>query len=248
MPINLYKEKGETPLECLERFRSSKPELASEKMTYAGRLDPLAEGVMIALVGEECKEKEKYLGLDKEYEVDVLMGIETDTYDILGKVTKIKKGETDENFEELLKIFVGKLVQSYPPFSSKTVGGKPLFALAKSGELDEVEIPTKEIEIYSIKLLEKYEISVGNFLAKISDDISRVKGDFRQKEIFELWQKTLTAQREKSVEPFQVIKILVSCSSGTYMRSLAYEIGKKVGTGALALNIIRTKVGKYEIK
>ncbi|MDD5068296.1 MAG: hypothetical protein PHN89_01695, partial [Candidatus Pacebacteria bacterium] len=243
-----WKEKGETPLECLERFRATRPELVKERMTYAGRLDPLAEGVLIALVGEECKKKEKYLGLDKEYEVDVLMGIETDTYDILGKVTNYQ-GLTlikdDENFDELVKIFVGKRTQSYPPYSSKTVGGKPLFALAKSGELDDIEIPTKEIEIYSIKLLEKYKISVGNFLAKISDDIARVKGDFRQKEILKLWQKTLSKLFGQN---FPVIKIAVACSSGTYMRSLAHEIGKKTGTGALALNIVRTKVGNYCIE
>ncbi|MDD5357518.1 MAG: hypothetical protein PHS53_05265 [Candidatus Pacebacteria bacterium] len=242
--IVFWKRRGETPLEALERLRKERPEFSGEKMTYAGRLDPLAEGVLIVLVGEECKEKEKYLGLPKEYEVDVLIGIETDTYDLLGKVTKVGEGTVDENFEKLLKIFVGKHTQSYPPFSSKTVGGKPLFALAKSGELDEIEIPTKEIEIYSIKLLEKYEISVGNFLLKISDDISRVKGDFRQKEILELWQKTLSKLPDQN---FPVIKIRVSCSSGTYMRSLAQKLGRKLGTGALALNIVRTKVGEYSL-
>ncbi len=82
--LKLYKNRGETPLECLERFRKNNPEYKDEKMTYAGRLDPLAKGVLLVLVGEECKNKEKYLCLDKEYEVDVLFGFATDTYDVLG--------------------------------------------------------------------------------------------------------------------------------------------------------------------
>jgi len=76
-------------------------------MTYAGRLDPLAEGLLLVLTGEECKNKEKYLGLDKEYEVDVLFGFATDTYDILGKVLSAKNYSKSEiPNENLLKSFV----------------------------------------------------------------------------------------------------------------------------------------------
>ena len=53
-----------------------------------GRLDPLAEGVLLILIGDECKNKEKYLGLDKEYEVAIIFGISTDTGDALGLATK----------------------------------------------------------------------------------------------------------------------------------------------------------------
>ena len=112
MPIILQKKKGETPLECLERYRALHPELAKEKMTYAGRLDPMAEGELLILIGGECKEKEKYLGLDKEYEVDVLFGFKTDTGDVLGKVTEVSDVQPDENFERILKIFVGKQTQT----------------------------------------------------------------------------------------------------------------------------------------
>ena len=69
--ILLNKKEGETPLEALEVFRKRKTKQKKEykdvKMTYAGRLDPMAEGLLIILTGEECKNKEKYLVLDKEY-------------------------------------------------------------------------------------------------------------------------------------------------------------------------------------
>ncbi len=68
MPNNLiiaYKELGETPLECLERMRIKHNIGQNTPMTYAGRLDPMADGLLIVLVGEECKKKDTYLGLNK---------------------------------------------------------------------------------------------------------------------------------------------------------------------------------------
>jgi tRNA U55 pseudouridine synthase TruB len=47
--LKLYKNVGETPLECLERFRVENSEYKDVPMTYAGRLDPMAEGVLIVL-------------------------------------------------------------------------------------------------------------------------------------------------------------------------------------------------------
>lgn len=70
----IYKNIGETPLEALERFRADHVEYKNEPMTYAGRLDPMASGKLIILIGEECKNKDEYLKLDKEYEVDILLG------------------------------------------------------------------------------------------------------------------------------------------------------------------------------
>ena len=66
--IILNKNGWETPLQCLEFFRLKYKEYKNIPMTYAGRLDPMASGVLVILVGEECKKKEKYLKLDKEYE------------------------------------------------------------------------------------------------------------------------------------------------------------------------------------
>src|SRR5690242_6674833 len=80
----LYKTLGETPLECIQRFKKENPEFEKVNMTYAGRLDPMAEGLLLVLSGELVKEKEKYLDLPKTYIVEVLWGVETDTLDILG--------------------------------------------------------------------------------------------------------------------------------------------------------------------
>lgn len=248
--ISLYKNRGETPLECLERFRLENPQYKDEKMTYAGRLDPLAEGLLLVLTGEECKNKEKYLGLDKEYEVDILFGFATDTHDILGLITKhidtqLRHGVIAENkMHEVLNSFIGKFSQKYPAFSSKTIKGESMFNLAKSGELKDEEIPEKDVEIKNIKLLKQYSILKEDLETYVKRSINLVNGDFRQEEIYKEWQLTLD---NCEMNEFSAISIKVSCTSGTYMRTLADNIGKKVRIPALALNIKRTRVGKFNI-
>ncbi len=246
--LKIYKNEGETPLEAILKFKKQNPKYKDLPMTYAGRLDPMAEGLLLVLVGEECKKKEEYLGLDKEYEVEVLFGVETDTYDILGKISKVSKVhkvfkvESGEIKNEI-RNFVGKFTQEYPAFSSKTVDGEPVFALAKTGRLPK-EMPTKEVEIYDIKVGEMRKISSYKLLVDIEKRISRVNGDFRQKTIISKWRKIL--EKEKSY--FQILPIKVKCSSGTYMRSLAYNLGKKLNTSALAYKIKRTKVEKFNLR
>ena len=241
--LNLYKEEGETPLETINRFKEANPEYKDIPMTYAGRLDPMAEGVLLVLAGDECKNKEKYLGLNKEYEIEVLFGFETDTYDILGFIQKSTRGVlvlSKEVIGDSAKKIIGKFVQEYPPFSSKTVDGTPLFAAAKSGNLPD-EMPTKEVEIFDIKVGEMKNIGAGDLLQNITSRISNVKGDFRQGETLQLWRENL----QNSIKEFQTIKFTISCSSGTYMRSFAHSLGKTLGIPALVFSIKRMKVGDF---
>src|SRR3989344_5164686 len=111
--LKLYKELGETPLECLYRYKESHIKSKDTKMTYLGRLDPMAEGVLLVLTGN-TRDREKYLSLDKTYEFEVLWGIESDTYDILGKTNFVKGPLKLENkMEKLLEKISKKKTQSY---------------------------------------------------------------------------------------------------------------------------------------
>jgi tRNA pseudouridine55 synthase len=232
----IWKEIGETPLEALERFRATRPELKDEPMTYAGRLDPMAEGELLILIGDECKNREKYLVLDKEYEVGIVFGVSTDTHDALGIASMVDLRSADSKLYDLSR-YIGTFSQGYPAFSSRTVNGIPLHVLARSGDLPE-EMPIKEVEIYSIELLEISKISAFELKAQIFNTIDKVKGDFRQEEIKARWSEVLTDPNAA----FETIRIHVNCSSGTYMRSLAHRIGKNARCGAFAVSIKRTKV------
>ena len=237
--LTLQKQIGETPLECIKRFQATKPEYKDVPMTYAGRLEPMAEGLLLVLAGEECKQKEKYLCLDKEYIVEILFGFATDSYDILGKVADSLGGSTSKQLPRLnlltaLNAFVGKFVQKYPKYSSKNIKKVLLSTMVGNSTF------SKNVEIYSIKFLGQRKIGAKKLLSTIEERVSKVNGDFRQKLILALWHKNLKGGKNK----YQVVKIKVKCSAGTYMRSLAHNLGKKLGVPALAFSIKRTKIHK----
>jgi tRNA pseudouridine(55) synthase len=244
--LRLDKKVGETPLECLERFKSENPEYIKEKMTYAGRLDPLASGVLLVLVGEECKKKEKYLNLDKEYELTILFGFSTDSMDLLGMIEDKKEGSMNhlgnykkKDFEELLNRFQKTFLQKYPRFSSKTVNGKPLFEIAKGEGIDEKDIPEKEVKIKKIEFQSFGFVSKKYIRDFALESIFSVKGNFRQNMCWAKWEKTLENFSDQNLP---TLTVKVSCTSGTYMRSLAQAIGSEIGFPALALKIRRTMV------
>ena len=248
--ILLNKKEGETPLEALEAFRSQNKKYRDVKMTYAGRLDPMASGLLLLLAGEEVKNKEKYLKLPKEYEFEVLFGFATDTYDILGKVTHslirtnrriVQGAELEKKIRANLKFFTGKFIQKYPPYSSKTVKGKSLFQYARAGE--EVEAQRREVFVKSLKLLKIRKISNTSILQKTRIRIKKIKGDFRQEEILKIWHQALNVKHSV----FDIASFKIKCSSGTYVRGIANSLGEKMDIPALAYSIKRTKVGRYSV-
>ena len=240
--ITFYKKIGETPLQCIDRLRREQPELADEKISYAGRLDPMAEGEMLFMIGGANHEREKNLGLDKEYEFQILFGVSTDTGDVLGLVKNFSEQEislTSQDVEGELKKLVGKIEQVYPWYSSKTINGKPLFEYAREGKQDEIERPTREVEIYSLELLETRNIDKEDLQKYIENKIYLVRGDFRQDEILQTWKKYFEAD---ALPEYQIAKIKIKCSSGTYVRALTEMVGDKLGISTLALSINRVRV------
>jgi tRNA pseudouridine55 synthase len=211
-------------------------------MTYAGRLDPMASGLLVILTGEETKNKEKYLALDKEYEFEILFGFATDTYDILGKVISSKNVSADikTGIKNNIKYFIGRFTQTYPLYSSKTVNGRQLFEYGRSGV--DIKLPSREIYVKKLGLLRTRIIENKKLLANIEKRIKKVTGDFRQKEILEIWCKKLSA---KNTQVFFLATFKITCSSGTYVRGLANSLGERIGVPAVAFSIKRTKIGNW---
>lgn len=247
----LEKRIGQTPLEAIQEWKSMHPEYATIPASYAGRLDPMASGKLLVLLGDECKRQTDYIGLDKEYETEVLLGVGSDTGDILGLVESGNEhSSSDEEIEAALASEVGTHTLPYPIYSSKTVRGKPLFLYALEGTLDAIEIPTHQETIHSIELLDQDRLSEVELatriesllaLAPISDEPSKELGaDFRIHAVRESWAEALTHHRT-----YEVLHLRVFCGSGTYMRSLAGRIGEHLGSKALALSIHRTKIGNF---
>ena len=238
--VAIWKKIGQTPLEAIIEFREKNEEYRVEKISYAGRLDPMAEGVLLLLVGEENKKREKYEGLKKSYEVEILFGLETDTYDKLGMVREIDAQVIREEVERSLQSFVGKINQKFPPYSSKPVNGKPLYWWAREGRLGEIEIPSHQVEIFAISSREWKKIKAKDLVGQAIKDVLLVQGDFRQEAIVAAWKKIGDIDKA-----YEVLSLSIVCSGGTYMRQLAHDLGEEAGSGAMCLSIKRISVGEF---
>lgn len=246
--LNIYKPVGLTPFQLIEKLRTADPKYQNIKIGYAGRLDPLAHGVMLLTVGEANFRRQDFLHLGKTYQIKVLLGVETDSYDPLGFITKTGNTQPPTDLQDQLTHFItentGKFDQPYPAFSSKTIAGIPMYKLAKKGVLNK-EVPTKSVEIYSISLLGITSIPAPELKKTILKNIRLVKGHFRQTKTIKLWNEFFDQLKESHLTE---IELEINCSSGTYMRTLAHKLGQTLGTGAIASEIFRTQVGNYKIK
>ncbi|MAZ56630.1 hypothetical protein CL653_02475 [bacterium] len=252
--VTLYKKVGETPLECAETWRQTQSSAYRDTpLAYAGRLDPMAEGKLLVLIGDECKKQADYHGLDKEYVFEVLLGTESDSGDVLGIIKDY--GTTTFNTEKLQRVLQsleGEISLPYPKFSAKTVRGKPLHMWTVEGRLNEIAIPTNISQVYKLKLLSfrteskesiyKYTTEKIETIPKVTDERKALGNDFRRDEVRTAWKKWL----EEAEKEYQIATIKCACGSGTYMRSLAEEIGNKLGSTGLAYSIRRTKIGRYK--
>jgi tRNA pseudouridine55 synthase len=251
--VVLDKKLGETPLLAIQKWKEQNLSYANTSASYAGRLDPMASGKLLVLLGEECMRQKAYTNLDKEYEIEVLLCVGSDTGDVLGLTSfRSPTKPSAEKLGEAIKKEIGAHTRAYPIFSSKTVRGKPLFMYALEGTLGSIDIPTHTERIYKIRTRDQIEISaqeleekIYNLLAlvpKTTEPSKKLGEGFRIDAVRAGWKRVFEGASNKS---FIVLRLRVTCASGTYMRTLAPRIGASLGTSALALSIHRTKIGRY---
>jgi tRNA pseudouridine(55) synthase len=252
--VVLDKKVGETPLSCMEAWRRSAGLASDIPLTYAGRLDPLASGKLLVLIGEECKAKERYQALDKAYDFSILFGVGSDSGDVLGLINSAETTSvTKQSLSVVLSQQTGTITLPYPVFSSKPVNGKPLHTWAVEGRLDEIIIPTATTHVYHLSYTSLTTMTRDEVFAQAQEKVESIPhvtelrkalgNDFRRADIRQRWQEW------RDITPadtqFTLAHCQVICSSGTYVRSLAAHIGKQLNTKALAFSIHRTRLGHY---
>ncbi len=205
------KSQGPTSHDVVEKIRKKYP---GEKVGHAGTLDPMATGLLIILIGGATKKQAEFMGLEKEYKIEITFGRETDTYDAEGKVINEVSGKglkdlTGKRVEEALKNFRGEIEQTVPPYSAVKVKGKKLYELARKGKLAKTKLPKRRVQIKEIEFL-----------------------NFRQLD---------------NTSPPR-INLRIVCSKGTYMRSLAHDLGKQLRVGGYLSKITRTRIGSYKLE
>jgi tRNA pseudouridine55 synthase len=153
------------------------------KVGHTGTLDPFATGLMILVIGKECKNAEQYSKLDKVYEATFRLGQISTTGDPEGEVTNVSADEpTREELEVVIARFRGAIMQRPPIFSAIKIAGKRAYKLARDGQ--EVEIPERLVTIHSLEVLEyaypelkiRTHVSSGTYIRSLGVDIGEALG------------------------------------------------------------------------
>ncbi len=214
-------------------------------VAHTGTLDPMAEGVVVLLSGEERFKKRELAGWQKVYEFEITFGLATDTYDLMGFIgqTAFDFIFNEKTLNQTIENFPKTYQQAYPPFSAKKIKGKPLHYHAQMGTLHTIEVPTLLANIYELE-----KISVGKVTAKqlydhATSKIKKVEGVFRQEEILKNWDQFLAQTPQGTI--FYTATLQAVVSRGVYVRTLAVDIAQKLNTVALVSNLIRTKNGDF---
>ncbi len=151
--ILIDKPSGITSFDVLRVLRRK---LKIKKMGHAGTLDPRATGLLIVGVGAGTKRLRGFLGLDKVYVMDVLLGIRTDTGDMDGKPLEEKAvpGLSEDAILSVLKSLEGEVELPVPLYSAVKHNGIPFYEYARKGI--KVAPRVRPSKITSLRLLSHY--------------------------------------------------------------------------------------------
>lgn len=122
----------------------------TKEVGHSGTLDPLASGLMVILIGEATKLSNYITEGDKSYQVDVRLGVETDTLDITGQVLSEKPVQSTESeiINKAMSLY-GEMELPIPIYSAKKIDGKKLYEYAR--EDIAVVIPTKKMKFWDVE-------------------------------------------------------------------------------------------------
>jgi tRNA pseudouridine55 synthase len=174
----------------------------ANKAGHTGSLDPLATGLLPLCFGEATKVSALMLDDDKRYQVEIQLGVMTDTGDAEGQVLETKPVPeiSTEQLATCLAHFTGEIKQVPPMYSALKHQGKKLYELAREGI--SVERKARKITIFEIKQL-----------------------DFST--------------------PFLTLEVF--CSKGTYIRTLAEDIGHYFNCGGTVTKLRRLQAGQFQL-
>ena len=197
----LHKPIGITSHDAVYKIRRL---YGTKRVGHTGTLDPLAEGVLVMLIGRAAKAAEYLVSDKKSYSATLRLGLTTDTEDVTGAVLTRYDGSlpSPEKVKEACDSFLGETKQIPPMYSALKVGGKKLCDLAREGKT--IERQPRSITVFSINATE---------CADACD-----------------------------------YKLDVTCSSGTYIRTLCADIGASLGCGGVMATLCRTMAGGFSIE
>lgn len=210
------------------------------KVGHAGTLDPLATGLLIVCVGKATKIAEELQSHEKEYVATIEFGATTPSFDLEQEIDNYYPFEhiTKEKVAEALKDFIGEQLQVPPLFSAKIIDGLRAYEYARLGE--EVKLRKSLINIAEIELLSFEDASVGDSKLEENEEESIRESSPGGKYFYHH-----SSEKSDGTRPSATIR--VRCSKGTYMRSLARDLGCALGSGGYLTALRRTASGFFSL-
>ena len=217
--LAIDKPKGMTSHDVVNRVRRV---FGEKRVGHMGTLDPLASGVLCVAVGPATRLDAFMSGHNKTYVMDIAFGCATTTDDAEGEV--ISRGEAPSDLlneqiaREVVASLVGKGKQLPPVYSAVKVNGQKSYAAARKGNV--IDLKPRDFEVLSATLLSVEKKQLGELLPAVQEG----------SELVPVW------------------RVSMEVSGGTYMRSIARDLGKRIGCGAFVSELRRSALDAVSIE
>lgn len=228
------KPQGVTSFDVVAAARGA---LHIKKVGHAGTLDPMATGLLVLAFGRATRLLSAIVEHDKTYEATIRLGLCTTTDDAEGEVCRFHGGETaavlpPADPEEAVRLvegmirsrFLGGIDQVPNTFSAIKISGIRAYDLAREGK--DVELKARKVTIGEFAVLDARQGYAG--LEDAACPLYATPDDGH-------------------AEPVLDVDVRVSCSSGTYIRALARDLGAALGVGGYLTRLRRTRVGRFAL-
>lgn len=193
--------------------------LKTKKVGHAGTLDPLAEGLLILLTGKDTKKQSNFMLLDKEYLAEIAVGAFSPTYDLECVPTLSST-----------KLKISEIKSKLPKLIKDKYIGKI----------------TQTVPAYSAKKVQGQPLYKKARKGKIDEcKLPQKEVEINDLEIIDLSKKQVIT--DQGLKNLPVIKCKIVCSSGTYIRSIASNLGKDLGSTGVLISLVRTRIGDYTL-
>ena len=217
--VNVYKPIGAGSTQVVGRVRRA---VGVRRVGHCGTLDPLAWGVLPLAVGRATRLSRYVLEMPKVYQAAVLFGVETPSYDLETHPTgEPRRPPPPQAVEQLLPAFTGSIEQRPPEYSAIQVDGVRAYRSARAGR--RLDLPPRQVHVRALDL-----VAAGRIGVRV------VEGRLRFGDGAGSSDGLLAGLR-------------IECSSGTYIRALARDLGAALDCGAMLFGLVRTRVGPFTL-
>ncbi len=205
------KPSGPTSHDVVARLRRC---LGERRIGHTGTLDPAASGVLPIVLGRATRLARFLSAGDKSYDAIIRLGIETDTYDARGTTVRAWDGPlpSRDAVVAALGAFRGTFLQQPPAYSAKKIDGRRSYTLARRGARGTDG---------------RAAAATASAVAPAPPMPAAVNVTVRALDLVRMDGACLT--------------MTVDCSAGFYIRSLAHDLGRRLGTGAHLFALRRTR-------